>query len=112
MRDKMRRKPVEDLFDQGIVGNVCRAGRQPGKPGGSLTIVGEQTVDLGAEHAAVGRNRSFRRTVGEPGKGPLAIGARRHAHMHYLTGERNAAVRLTTNWFQLLAIREDGFDVQ
>src|SRR6516162_11502134 len=54
VRGKVRREPVERLFNQVIVADAGRAGRQAGEPSRTLAIIGEQRVDVGSEHAAVG----------------------------------------------------------
>ena len=71
---QMGGQPIERLLDQAIVADRARAGAEARQPGGALAVVGEQAVDIGADHAAVGRDRALRRAVGEPREGPRAIG--------------------------------------
>src|SRR6516162_7795761 len=112
VRVKVRREPIERLFDQFVIGDGGRAGRQAAEPSRTLTIIGEQSVDICPEHAAVGRNGTLGRAVVEPRERPRAIGARRNAHMHFITAKRNAAIGRATDRFEPLVSGENGFDIK
>src|SRR6266571_6634027 len=92
MRGEMRGEPIKRLLNYLIIGDASRASRQAAKPSRTLTIVGEQPVDVGAEHAAVGGDRSLRRTVVEPCKRARAVGPCGDAHVHLITAKRCAAI--------------------
>src|ERR1700745_2355680 len=97
MRGKVRREAVERLFNQVVVGDAGRAGRQAGEPSRTLMIISKQPMNVGPEHAAVGRNRPVERTVVAPRERPSAVGAYRDAHMHLITAKRNAAIGRATD---------------
>src|SRR5690348_9013222 len=108
----MRREPVERLFDQLLVADGGWAGGQAVEPGRTLTVVGEQGVDVCSEHAAIARHRALRRTVLKPRKRSRAIGAAGDAHMHLVAAKRNLAGRGAADRFKPLATGENGFDVE
>src|SRR5439155_4739490 len=104
MRGEMRGEPIKRLLNHLIVGDVGRASRQAAQPSRTLTIVGEQPVDVGAEHAAVGRYRALKRTVVEPCKRACAVGPGGDAHVHLITAQRSAAVRRAAYRFKPLLL--------
>src|SRR5437879_6510112 len=89
MARDMGREAVERVFDTRVMGGHRRPGPEAHEPGGTLPVVGKQAVSIGAKHASVGRDRAFRRTVGEVGKRTAAIRTLRHAHMHLVARERS-----------------------
>src|ERR1700736_3177114 len=72
LRD-VRGKPVEGRFDQVVVRDGCRTGTDAQEPGGTLSVVGKQAVDIGAEHAPVRRAGTFIRSPGKPCERPRAV---------------------------------------
>src|SRR5690242_7766565 len=108
----MRREPIERPFDQVVVSDDGWARRQAVEPGGALTVIGEQAVDVCAEHAAVGRDRALRRAIVESRKWPRTIGPGSRAHMHLVTGKRRAASGLAPDRLKPLAIGQNGFNLE
>src|SRR5260370_39222700 len=92
MRGEMRGEPIKRLLNHLIIGDASRASRQAAKPSRTLTIVGEQPVDIGAEHAAVGGYRSLRRTVVEPCKRAGTVGPCGGGPVHLITTKRCSAI--------------------
>ena len=109
MRGEMRRERVERALDRGVVGDAGRAGGEARKPGRALPVVGEQAVDIGADHAAVGRDRALGRSVGEPRKRPRAVRPFGHAHMHLVAGKRHAVGGRAAHRFEALFGRQTSF---
>src|SRR5215469_11735790 len=101
----MRRETIKRLFDQLVIGDGGWAGRQAVEPGRTLAIIGKQGMNIGAEHAAVGRNRALLRLIVQPREWPRTIGASRDPHMHFISGKRNPASRLAADRLQPLVIR-------
>src|SRR6202011_4522770 len=94
LRD-VRGKPVEGRFDQVVVRDGCRTGTDAQEPGGTLSVVGEQAVDIGAEHAPVRRTGTFVHAPGKPRERPRAVRTVGDAHMHLIAFERRSVGRRT-----------------
>ena len=112
MRGEMRGEPIKRLLNHLIIGDTSRASRQAAQPGRTLTIVGKQSVDVGAEHAAVGGYRSLRRTVVEPCKRARAVRPCGDAHVHLIATKRCAAIRRAADRLKSLVLGKYGFDVK
>src|SRR5437762_8679696 len=108
----MRREPIKRPFDQIVVGDGGWAGRQALEPGGALTVIGEQAVDVCAEHAAVGRDRALRRAIVESREWLRTVGPGSDAHMHLITGKRSAASGPAADRLEPLPIGQNGFDLE
>src|SRR6516225_8727302 len=106
----MRSESIERLFDQLLVSDTRRAGRESLKPCCTLAIISEQAVNIGAEHAAVGRHCSFGRAVIEPRKGPRASGASRDAHVHLVATKRRPIAGRAAHRLEPFLIGEYGLD--
>src|SRR5687767_11726903 len=85
MRLEMRGKLVERLLDAPVIGDI-RLAPEALEPCRALAVVHEQPMQIGADHAPIGRLRAFRRAVGEMGEGPRAIGAVTDTLMDLETG--------------------------
>ena len=69
MRLEVAGEGVQRRLDAGLVGEAGRGAAEPGEPGGALGVVGEEAVDVGALHQAVGRSGAVGAAVGEGGEG-------------------------------------------
>ncbi len=78
---------VEGLLDEAVIGDRSLARAEAPEPGRALAVVGEETVDIGADDAAIWRHGAIGEAACELGEGPRAIGTLGHAHMHLVAGE-------------------------
>jgi len=108
----MRREPVKRLLDQIFVEDAAAAGRQAREPRRALPVAGEQSVDVGAEHAAIRRNGSLGRSIVEPGKWSRAVAPLGDAHVHLVTEKRHLAIRRAADQFEPFLIGKNGFDIE
>ena len=53
MRFQVICKAVEDIVDQGFIGEIARFGPEQVEPPRPLAVIGEETVDIGADNASV-----------------------------------------------------------
>src|SRR5205807_5762241 len=82
------------------------------EPGGTLSIVDKQTVDIGAEHAPVRRAGTFIRSSGKPCERPRAVRTVGKAHMHLIAFERRSVGRRTESRREPLVAGEYSLDVE
>src|SRR3990170_3237158 len=112
MSGKMSGELVERLLDQGFVGDGCTARREALEPSRALAVGGEKSMDIGADHAAIARDRPFSRPIGKAGEGPRAVGAFGHPHMHLVAGERSTVRRRAGHGLEPLLGRQGGLDIE
>ena len=100
MGREMRGKLVESLVDETVVSDR------------GLAVVGEKTVDVGADDTAVGRHGAFAKATCEFGEGPRAVGTFGHAHMHLVAGEGRSIGRLAFELFEPLITGKYRLDLE
>ena len=79
---QMGGETVEGRVDRSFVRDLRGPAGEARQPSGALAVVGEEAVDIRADHAAIRRHGAFRRPIGEAGEGSRAVGSLGHAHMH------------------------------
>src|SRR5258708_36077752 len=87
----VRRKAVKRALDERVISDSRGAGAEPREPGRALGVIAKQPVDIGADHAPVGRYSAFGRTIGKAGERAGTIPAGGHAPMPFLAWKRDAA---------------------
>ena len=87
MRGEMRRQRIKRPLDQIFIANISWSPVETRKPLRALPVVGEQAMDISADHPAIGGDRTLGRTVGEPREWPRAILSFGHAHVHLIAGK-------------------------
>ncbi len=112
MRREMRRQRIKRPLDQIFIANIGWSRVETRKPRRALPVVGEQAVDISADHPAVGGDRALGRTVGEPRERPRAILPFGHAHVHLIAGKRHAIAGRSGHGFEALVVRQRGCDVE
>src|SRR5690349_3079364 len=108
----MRGKPVESIVDEAVISDRRFARPKPLEPGRALAVVGEKTVDVGADDAPVGRHGAFAEGACELGEGPRAVGAFGYAHMHLVAGEGRSIGSLPFDLFEPLLAGKQRLDLE
>src|SRR5262245_28099271 len=108
----MRREPIQGFINRRVVRDRCLTSTKALEPRRALSIVGEYAVDVSSADASIGRNRPLRRPVGKPSKRPRAVGPFGQAHMHLVSGKRDAVAGRAAHWFEALVCGQNRLDVE
>src|SRR5262249_56635572 len=105
-------EPIQGSIHQRLVRDRCLTYAKAPEPRRALSIVGEQAVDVSSADASIGRNRPLRRPVGKPSKRPRAVGPFGQAHMHLVSGKRDAVAGRAAHRFEALVCGHNRLDVE
>src|SRR5262245_63631762 len=108
----MRREPIQGFINRRVVRDRCLTSTKALEPRRALSIVGEYAVDVSSADAPIGRNRPLRRPVGKPSKRPRAVGPFGQAHMHLVSGKRDAVAGSAARRFEALVCGQNCLDVE
>src|ERR1700748_3149729 len=92
MAAEMIRQAIEHGLDLAVIGDAAR--RPPadcGEEGMTEFIRGEESVEIAARHAPIGRNGALLASTFELDEGPPAVRPRGAADMHLVAPERSTA---------------------
>src|SRR5262249_27117411 len=108
----MAREPIQGFIHQRLVRDRCLTYAKAPEPRRALSIVGEQAVDVSSANASIGRNCPLQRAVGKPSKRPRAVGAFGQAHVHLISGERDAVACRAVYRLEALVCGQKRLDVE
>src|SRR5258705_646468 len=85
MGGDVRGKAIEGALDKSVMGDSRRSCAKPRKPRCALAVVAKQPVDIGPDHAPIGRYGALGRTAAQAGGTAGAIPAGGYPPEPFLT---------------------------